>query len=202
MNRAYSLLTVKAVEDEQRIIRGVATTPSPDRVGDVVLPLGVRFKNPMPLLHQHNSDEPVGTVKFDKPTEDGITFEARLPKVEEPASLKDRIDTAWAEVKAGLVRAVSIGFRPINNSYEIMKDGGIRFLETEVLELSLVTIPANADARITEIKQFDIGVPADSPLVSDENADAASGKSVRVVRLNAPARNRAPFVIRSIKRLQ
>jgi hypothetical protein len=51
MNRAYYLFDVKAVEDDkdQRIIRGVATTPQPDRMGDIVEPLGVKFKNPMPL---------------------------------------------------------------------------------------------------------------------------------------------------------
>ena len=46
MNRAYSLLEVKQVDDDARIIVGTATTPSPDRVGDIVEPLGVKFKNP------------------------------------------------------------------------------------------------------------------------------------------------------------
>ena len=50
MNRAYSILEIKTVSDDQRIITGTATTPSPDRVGDVVEPLGVKFKNPLPLL--------------------------------------------------------------------------------------------------------------------------------------------------------
>jgi hypothetical protein len=44
MNRAYSILTVKAVQEDQRIIRGTATTPEPDRVGDIVEPLGVVTK--------------------------------------------------------------------------------------------------------------------------------------------------------------
>lgn len=154
MNRAYSILTVKAVEDEQRIIRGVATTPTPDRLGDIVEPLGVKFKNPMPLLWQHKSDKPVGTVKFDKPTKDGITFEARLPKIDEPGTLKDRIDEAWQSVKAGLVAAVSIGFNAIEYAW-IETTGGIHFLETEVMELSLVTIPAQAEATITQIKSID-----------------------------------------------
>lgn len=155
MDRAYSLLTVKSVEEEQRIIRGVATTPTPDRVGDIVEPLGVKFTNPMPLLHQHDADRPVGTVKFDRPTKDGITFEAQLPKIDEPGPLKDRVDTAWGEVKAGLVRAVSIGFRTLEDGYEVMKTGGLRFLKTEVMELSLVTVPANADAKISLIKSID-----------------------------------------------
>lgn len=158
MKRAYSILTVKAVEDEQRIIRGVATTPTPDRVGDIVEPLGVKFKNPLPLLHQHRSDQPVGTVKFDKPTKDGITFEARLPKIEEPGPLKDRVDTAWGEVKSGLVRGVSIGFRELE--YCRMEDGGLRFIESEVLELSLVTIPANAEATIQMVKSIDTDLRA------------------------------------------
>jgi HK97 family phage prohead protease len=155
MDRAYSVLHVKSVDDEARVIRGVATTPEADRVGDVVEPLGVKFKNPLPLLHQHDNDLPVGTVKFDTPTKDGITFEATLPVIAEPGPLKDRVDTAWGEVKAGLVRAVSIGFRALDGGYELMKTGGIRFLKTEVLELSLVTIPANASAVITAIKSID-----------------------------------------------
>jgi hypothetical protein len=126
MHRMYSLLTVKAVEDEKRIIRGTATTPQPDRIGDIVEPLGVKFKNPLPLLHQHRSDQPVGTVRFDKPTKDGITFEARLPQIEEPGPLKDRVDTAWGEIKAGLVRAVSIGFRSLEHA--VMETGGLRFI--------------------------------------------------------------------------
>lgn len=153
MNRAYALLTVKAVEEDQRVIRGVATTPRPDRLGDIVEPLGVKFRNPLPLLHQHDSRSPVGNVKFDKPTEDGITFEARLPKIEDPGPLKDRVDTAWGEVKAGLVRAVSIGFRAIETTF--MDDGGLHFLKLEVLELSLVTVPANADAMIFETRSLD-----------------------------------------------
>jgi HK97 family phage major capsid protein/HK97 family phage prohead protease len=187
MNRAYSILTVKAVEEDERVIRGIATSPTPDRVGDVVEPLGVSFKNPMPLLHQHDSNRPVGTVKFDKPTAEGITFEARLPKIDEPGPLKDRVDTAWGEVKAGLVRAVSIGFRTIADEYEVMKTGGIRFLKTEVLELSLVTVPANADAKISLIKSIDrplLAATGKEPLADDRPATpGASGKSTKPVNL-------------------
>ncbi|ACL57576.1 phage major capsid protein [Methylobacterium nodulans] len=185
MNRMYSLLTVKAVEDEQRIIRGIATTPNPDRVGDIVEPLGVRFKNPMPLLHHHDHDKPVGSVSFDKPTPDGITFEARLPQIAEPGPLRDRVETAWGEVKAGLVRAVSIGFRALE--YAFLDSGGIRFTQTEVLELSLVTVPANADAKISLIKSIDAPVLAATgkePRASDRPVrPGASGTSTKPVNL-------------------
>jgi HK97 family phage prohead protease len=155
MNRSYSLLQIKSVDDDARVIEGVATSPAPDRMGDVVEPLGVKFKNPLVLLHQHDSKLPVGSVTFDKPTKDGIRFRAVLPKIEEAGPLKDRVDTAWGEVKAGIVRAVSIGFRVLEDGYEILKTGGLRFTKTEVLELSLVSVPANADAVITSVKSFD-----------------------------------------------
>lgn len=188
MDRMYSILTVKAVEDDERVIRGTATTPRPDRMGDVVEPLGVTFKNPMPLLHQHDSTRPVGTVKFDKPTKDGITFEARLPKIEEPGALKDRVDTAWQEVKAGLVRAVSIGFRALE--YSFMDEGGIRFLASEVLELSLVSVPANGDCTISQIKSIDaplLAATGKEPKASDRPAPpgVTGTKTLKPVNLKA-----------------
>lgn len=175
-NRAYSLLTVKAVEEEARVLRGVATTPTPDRLGDIVEPLGVNFKNPLPLLWQHRSSEPVGTVKFSKPTKDGIEFEASLPVVEDAGRLKERIDEAWQSVKIGLVRGVSIGFRAIE--YAFMDDGGIRFVKSEVFELSLVTIPANAEATIQAIKSIDRKFLAASGR-RIQPPSAALGQSVR-----------------------
>lgn len=150
---AYSLLQVKALDDSKREITGIATTPEPDRVGDIVEPLGVKFKNPLPLLWQHRHDSPVGTVKFDKPTKNGITFTAKIASIADPGPLKDLVDMAWQAVKAELVRGVSIGFRPTEYSY--LDGGGIRFAESEVYELSLVTIPANASATIQTIKALD-----------------------------------------------
>jgi hypothetical protein len=151
-HRAYSLLEIKGVQEDSRIITGIATTPAPDRVGDVVEPLGVSFKNPMPLLWHHDSRHPVGKVWFDKPTKDGIGFKAQLPHIAEPGALKDRVDTAWGEIKYDLLRGVSIGFRDLEFS---RIDTGLRFIKTEVLELSLVSIPANVQATIDTIKSID-----------------------------------------------
>ena len=149
---AYSLLEVKALNEEKREITGVATTPEPDRVGDIVEPMGVKFKNPLPLLWQHDHEKPVGTVKFEKPTKDGIRFVATLPVIAEEGKLKEMVDLAWQAVKAKLVRGVSIGFRPLEYSY--LDGGGIRFAESEVYELSLVTVAANASASIETIKSI------------------------------------------------
>jgi uncharacterized protein len=188
MERAYSLLTIRSADDDARVITGIASTPTPDRYDDIVEPLGAKFSIPMPLLWQHKHDSPVGTVEFAELTDEGIPFRAQLASVEEPGRLKERLDEAWQSVKAKLVRAVSIGFRPLE--YAWMDNGGIRYLSWEWLELSLVTIPANSDATINTIRSL------------DSITRAASGeKRGHVVRLDDPARVRAvPFVIRDIKR--
>jgi len=181
MNRAYSFLETKAVSDESRTITGWATTPQPDRVGDVVEPLGVKFKNPLVLLWQHDHDKPIGTVEFGAPTAKGVPFTATVATVDEPGTLKDRVDEAWQSVKAGLIRAVSIGFRSLD-SEPIKGTYGIRYKSTEVYELSLVSVPANAGA-VFNIKSFDVGLPA-----------ASGKKEIPVVRLGKPAGASAPVV--------
>jgi HK97 family phage major capsid protein/HK97 family phage prohead protease len=177
LSRAYSLIEIKSLEEETRSIRGVATTPSPDRLGDIVEPLGVSFKSPLPLLWQHKHDQPVGHVWFDKPTKAGITFRAELAKIAEPGRLRDRLEDAWQHLKANLVRAVSIGFMPRDSEPINPKEpwGALRFLKSEVLELSLVTIPANEDATITQVKSI------------DEALRAASGHERRIVYLPGAA---------------
>lgn len=180
MNRAYSFLEIKAVGEEERTISGWATTPDVDRVEDVIEPLGVTFKNPLPLLWQHEHDKPIGLVQFGTPTAKGVPFTATLPKIEEEGKLRDRIEEAWQSIKAGLVRAVSIGFRSLEDE-RIAGSWGTRYIRTEVFELSAVTIPSNASATITSIKSFDVGLPA-----------ASGKKEIPVVRLSKPAGASAP----------
>lgn len=152
-NRAYMLLNHKAIDEVSRTITGIASTPSADRMDDIVEPLGAVFQTPMPLLHQHFHERPVGWVEFAKAQKDGIPYTARIdtPEDDDPQPLKDRINTAWKEVKRKLVRGVSIGFNPLEWSF-IDGSNGVRFTKWEWLELSLVTIPANAEATIQTIK--------------------------------------------------
>lgn len=155
LSRAYAVLTIKALDAEQRTIAGTASTPEPDRMGDVVEPLGITFKNPLPLLLYHNTQKPVGQVTFKPPSAAGLDFEATLPTVDEPGTLHDRIEEAWQSIKTGLLAGVSIGFRSIEEAFN-KETMGFRFLKTEVLELSLVAIPANAGATISSIKSLDL----------------------------------------------
>lgn len=155
-NRAYSLLEIKEMDDDARVIMGIASTPTPDRMADVVLPEGAIFNLPIPLLWQHRSDQPIGNVTKAKITKKGIEIVAEIAK-----GVSEDIDRAWALIKAGLVRGLSIGFRGIDVE-QIPNSWGVSYQKWEWLELSAVTIPANAEASITSIKQFDIGAPASS----------------------------------------
>lgn len=155
MHRGYSLLETKSIDEEKREIVGIASTPTPDRVGDVVEPKGAQFQLPVPLLWQHDHSQPIGHVTSAKVTPKGIEVTAKFTKVDEPGVLKDRLDLAWQSVKAGLVRGLSIGFKSLEHSRLDDGSGGVRFLKWLWLELSAVTIPANGECSIATVKTLD-----------------------------------------------
>jgi HK97 family phage major capsid protein/HK97 family phage prohead protease len=171
--RAHSIFEIKAVHEDERVIEGIATTPETDRMGDVVDPKGATFRLPVPLLWQHDSSQPIGHVERAKVSDDGITIRARLAKIDDPGKLKDRLDEAWQSIKSGLVRGLSIGFRATEDPKPIKGTFGLLFDSWELLELSAVTVPANASASITAIKS------------ADQKQRAALGKNAVVVRLDS-----------------
>lgn len=174
LKRAYSLLEIKTLDDDERLIEGIATTPTPDRYEDIVEPKGAEFTLPIPFLWQHSPFEPIGHVTKAKTTADGIAVTVQLAKADEPGTLKDRLDECWQQIKLRLVRGLSIGFAPREFTY-IEGTYGIHYLRWAWLELSAVTIPANADASITSIKSI------------DRQLLAASGRTQkRVVKLITP----------------
>jgi HK97 family phage prohead protease len=154
MNRAYSLLEIKSIDDDERVIEGIATTPTADRYGDVVEPAGAEYKLPMPFLMQHSSREPIGHVIEAKVSKAGIKIKVQLVKIAEPGALKERLDEAWQLIKSGLVRGLSIGFTPIESA-RIKDTYSEHYLKWSWLETSACVIAANADASITAIKSAD-----------------------------------------------
>lgn len=191
MNRAYSILKIKSYDEEARTLDGVATTPTPDKMGDIVEPSGAEYELPMPFLWQHNHDAPIGHVVEASGNEEGIKVKIQLVKSEEPGTLQSRLDDAWQSIKLGLVRGLSIGFTPVE--YSLLDDGGLHFIKWAWHELSAVTIPANAQGQISMIKSLDkLYLPDDEP--------AATGRG-RVVKLNH-ARARDKYVLNTIMRKQ
>ena len=197
MKKAYSLLQVKSFDAEQRIIKGVASTPSPDRSDDIVDPQGAKFALPIPFLWQHMHSQPIGEVTEAVVTDKGIEVTVQIAKIEEEGKLKDRIDEAWQSIKSGLVKGLSIGFRGITVE-DIPRSWGLRFKEWEWFELSAVTVPANAEASITEIKTISksfeqqeksaLGDELPKTKVEKPTAGDSAEKKHVTVKLNCPTK--------------
>ena len=173
---AYSTLEIKAIDESngKRIFTGIATTPTPDRVGDIVEPKGAEFQLPIPLCWMHDSSDPIGWVTAAKVSAAGIEVVGEVANLPEPPSLKDRLDTAWAMLKGRLVRGLSIGFKPLEEA-RLGDTYSYRYLRWLWLELSPVTIAANGDCSITAIKSADQAV---------RRAASGAKAGFRVVRLD------------------
>jgi HK97 family phage major capsid protein/HK97 family phage prohead protease len=114
-----------------------------DRFGDVIEPKGWELgnfkKNPIALFG-HDGDFPIGNWRTVRVQENRL-----LGRLDLMAPVSERLQELHAAVDAGVLRAVSVGFRPIK-SEPIEGTRGIRFLKTELVECSLVSIPANPNA--------------------------------------------------------
>jgi HK97 family phage prohead protease len=156
MKRAYSTIEIKSIDEggAKRSFRGIASTPTPDRMGDIVEPKGAQFELPLPLLWQHDSYDPIGWITKATVTDKGIEVEGEIADIPDAGPLRDRLLTAWQYLKSKLVRGLSIGFRSLEEA-RIKDTYSYHILKWTWLELSAVTIPANQDASITAIKSID-----------------------------------------------
>lgn len=157
MDRAYASLEIKAPEQDaggKRTFTGIASTISTDRMDDIVLPMGAKYKVPFPLLWQHNSRQPIGWVRDVRLSKTKIEVDCEVHNEPEPGELKKELDKAWQTIRAQLVRGLSIGFRTLKSA-RIEGSYGSEIQEWDWLELSPVTIAANADCSITAIKSAD-----------------------------------------------
>lgn len=115
------------------------STDTVDRVGDVVeqnWDLDNYKKNPV-LLYAHDySQLPIGRTN---PYMDGGKLKFDVEFV--PKEIYPFAGTVEAMVELGFLNAVSVGFKPLDMD-------GTRIKRSELLELSIVPIPANAEALI------------------------------------------------------
>ncbi|HMF88681.1 MAG TPA: HK97 family phage prohead protease, partial [Gemmatimonadaceae bacterium] len=132
----------KAAGDDS--LEFILSDDTQDRMGDVINPNGWVLdnfkKNPIALFN-HSSNFPIGKWKNVRVKNKKLVGELEL--ADEGTS--DRIDEIIRLVRQGILRAVSVGFQPIDA--EPLKDNtGIFFREQELLETSLVSVPANPSA--------------------------------------------------------
>ncbi|MDZ4382815.1 MAG: HK97 family phage prohead protease [Parvibaculum sp.] len=103
-------------------------------------------KRRLPVLWQHRSAEPLGYYEKVQEDERGLYLEGFV--------LKDKISRAaeaYALMEAGVVTGLSIGYWVRESSYD--EKTGIRTLtKLDLEEVSLVTFPANDEARVEAVK--------------------------------------------------
>lgn len=122
-----------------------------DTQRDVVLPGAfrdtlLRRESPVKLLWQHKLDAPIGVITQLFEDARGLYIEGRL--LLEVAQARE----AYALLKAGAVSGLSIGYAP--RKYVRDPDTGVRRLQAvDLVEVSLVTLPANTAAQVTVVKE-------------------------------------------------
>lgn len=138
--------------------RMIASTPDVDRDKDRVMPNGAKLenfiKNPV-LMYGHNYRDPwalIGKAADLQVDAGGINFQ---PELREPANDSDPMTVIRALWDQKLLRAASIGFNP--TKWMENEVGGRDFVEWELLEISIVPIPANQNALRLAAKAIDGG---------------------------------------------
>jgi HK97 family phage prohead protease len=129
-----------------RTIIAIASDETVDRAGDVMVAAGCdasAYKNNPIVLLGHGPTRPVGTASV-------ITKSGRLEAVIKfaPQGTSESADETYALVKAGVLNGVSIGFRPIES--ESLSRGGVKFTKWELLDISVVAVPANPSALVIQ----------------------------------------------------
>jgi HK97 family phage prohead protease len=146
-NKLHRQMLIKDIADDGTFHGDLAVYSKEDLGGDVILP-GAFTKtiqergSQVPLLWQHKSDEPIGTLTLhDSP--DALRVSGKL-LMELPTAQK-----AYRLIKAGVIKGLSIGYDTIKDNV----DNGVRYLkELRLWEGSIVTFPMNEMAMINAIK--------------------------------------------------
>lgn len=134
--------TLKSAEDGYDL-KGYANKTVKDRYGEIVdatafaSSLASFNKNPV-MLYMHDPRQLIGNFPVTEIRHDGLFVKGKLGHGFEPA------DTARLQIEQGFLKAMSIGFIP--NKMERDAEGVLHIRDLELLEISLVSIPANQEA--------------------------------------------------------
>jgi HK97 family phage prohead protease len=150
------------------IIEGYANTSTKDRVGDVVLPEAFRkslptfLKNPI-LLANHDWNDPCGKVLTAEITDKGLYIKARI------SDSRPDIKTL---INEGCLSTFSIGYNEIDaDTDDSTKTKYVK--ELELLEISVVTVPANTEAS------FVVSATKDEPAADAKAAPVRTAKELK-----------------------
>ena len=140
---------IKSTDEEKREIVMVGSKEVIDRDGDVVKIDGIDLKNfkknPVILFGHDHRGLPVGRATKVWKEDKKLMFNIKFPTPEEYSFA----DTVYKLIKGNFLNSSSIGFAPNWEKAERNeKAGGYIFNESELLELSIVPVPANPLALV------------------------------------------------------
>jgi len=190
-----AVIIEKAASDGGRRVRFVASDETVDRYGDIIRASGWQLdnfrKNPV-LLFGHQSDSlPVG--KVDPIAVEGTKLIAHAEFL--PEGMTAFADSVWSLIEHGALNAASVGFLPLAAPLPIYDADkhltGFEFIAQELLELSVVPVPANPNA-LQLAKSFGLS-PDEMRCLFDDGAAArvAAAARTRTITLSRLGRYRA-----------
>lgn len=148
----FKITTLQSTDDK-RVLKGRAINYN-KRTLNGTLFRNLNFIETLPALFNHNTNIVIGNVQYSQ-AEDGIDFEMSL----NPNTVDGK--EAWEKVKHGDLTGVSIG--AYANEWDFEDIDGVETMvvtDGELFELSLVTVPADPQARIQEIQSLKESSPS------------------------------------------
>jgi hypothetical protein len=183
-------------DDGVRRATFIASDESVDRYGDIIRASGWKLDNYRKnsvLLYGHQTDSlPLGLVPMI-----GVEGTKLIAQVEwVKAGTTAFADSAWAMLEQGALNAVSVSFLPLARPLPIYDTDqhvtGFEFIAQDLLELSVVTVPANPNA-LQIAKDFGLTPAEMRRLFVDDGTAArvAAGARSRILTLSRLGRHQA-----------
>jgi HK97 family phage prohead protease len=192
----------EASADGIRRIKGYASTKDLDRVKDVVLPSAFRetidtfMKNPI-VFFNHNWNEGIAKVTNLSIDENGLWVECEWP-AKGTSQLADQV---WSMIEQGIYRAFSFGFKILADQ-DVSKDPSTPadriITKLDLLEVSVVTVPANANATFSLAKGLAWGTDVfpssqmEQLVASAQEIQTKLGASIAALKGSTPEPTNAP----------
>ena len=163
----------KVLDEEQRIIEGYATTETVDREGEVVTRKAIQEAleeyKAFPTIRYMHERRPIGRAIDMKLDHRGLYVKAKIFKGPRDA------DEAWSLIKQGGLMAFSIGGRVLEarSVFDKTLNRHIRKItKMQLLEISLVDIPANPETLIQVLRKSLGGIETQEDMQKEDSCKA------------------------------
>lgn len=204
-HKAFAL-EVKEVGEAGTFVGYGAVFGNKDTYGDVIeagafaKSLKSLGSDPLPMLWQHDSREPIGVFTAMSEDAKGLKVEGQLAVPEVRRAVE-----AHALLRQKALRGLSIGYRVDGpKGAQMDADGTRRLKAIDLVEISLVTVPANPKARVTAVKSLrDLERALRDAGLSREDAKALLAKGAAGLGLrDADVEESASSVLAALRQLR